>query len=108
MRNAYLHRVRTEKAHRLVSLDAVGDLAGAKPVEVPEIGSEQLQQALSELPEGFRTPVILFYFEDMSYRDIAEQMDLPIGTVMSRLARAKAHLKDRLVSSGSREVTREL
>jgi len=111
LRNAYLHRVRTEKGHRLVSLDAVGDLEGAKPIEVPEIGSEQLQQALSELPEGFRTPVILFYFEEMSYRDIAEQMDLPIGTVMSRLARGKAHLKDRLVpsaSSASGEVTRGL
>ena len=40
--------------------------------------------------------MILFYFEDFSYRDIAEQMDLPIGTVMSRLARAKAHLRARL------------
>ena len=97
LRNAYLHRLRTEKTHRPVSLDAIGDLVAAPPAEVPEIGSEQLQQALSELPEEFRTPVILFYFEEMSYRDIAEQMDLPIGTVMSRLARAKAHLKDRLV-----------
>jgi RNA polymerase sigma-70 factor (ECF subfamily) len=40
--------------------------------------------------------VILFYFEEFSYRDIAEQMGLPIGTVMSRLARAKAHLRNRL------------
>jgi RNA polymerase sigma-70 factor (ECF subfamily) len=52
---------------------------------------------LRELPEVFRTPIILYYFEDFSYRDIAEQMDLPIGTVMSRLARAKAHLRSRLL-----------
>ena len=56
-----------------------------------------MQQALDELPEVFRTPIILYYFEDFSYRDIAEQMDLPIGTVMSRLARAKAHLRARLL-----------
>jgi RNA polymerase sigma-70 factor (ECF subfamily) len=99
LRNAYLHRARSDRAHRQVSLDAVGDLPDDLPPEVPEIGSEQLQGALNELPEGFRTPVILFYFEDMSYRDIAEQMDLPIGTVMSRLARAKAHLRERLVPS---------
>ena len=40
---------------------------------------------------------MLYYFEEMSYRDIAEQMELPIGTVMSRLARAKTHLRERLV-----------
>ena len=62
---------------------------------------QRLQQVLNELPEEFRTPVILFYFDDFSYRDIAEQMDLPIGTVMSRLARAKAHLRARLVAARS-------
>src|SRR5262249_26133374 len=67
LRNAYLHRARSDRAHRQVSLDAVGDLPDDLPPEVPEIGSEQLQGALNELPEGFRTPVILFYFEDMSY-----------------------------------------
>jgi RNA polymerase sigma-70 factor (ECF subfamily) len=41
--------------------------------------------------------VILYYFEEFSYRDIAEQMDLPLGTVMSRLARAKAYLRERLI-----------
>jgi RNA polymerase sigma-70 factor (ECF subfamily) len=56
-----------------------------------------LQQALNELPEPFRTPLILYYFEEFSYRDIAAQMDVALGTVMSRLARAKAHLRARLL-----------
>ena len=60
-----------------------------------------MQQALDELEEGFRTPLILFYFEEFSYRDIAEQMDLPIGTVMSRLARAKAYLRAKLSPNGT-------
>lgn len=96
LRNAYLHRARTEKGHKPVSLDLVGEVPGRPPPDTPEVDGDQLQAALNDLAEGFRTPVILFYFEDMSYRDIAEQMDLPIGTVMSRLARAKAHLRDRL------------
>ena len=111
LRNAYLHRARSDRAHRQLPLDAVGDLPGAPPPDVPEVEPERLQLALNELPEGFRTPVILFYFEDMSYRDIAEQMDLPIGTVMSRLARAKTHLRDRLIpaaAQGAGEVTRGL
>jgi RNA polymerase sigma-70 factor (ECF subfamily) len=97
LRNAYLHRARADKHHACLPLDAVGDVPGPEAGPLPDIDPEQLQQALGELPEVFRTPVILYYFEDFSYRDIAEQMELPIGTVMSRLARAKAHLRARLL-----------
>jgi RNA polymerase sigma-70 factor (ECF subfamily) len=78
-------------------LDEVGDLAEPLPEPLPPVDPERLQEALNELPEVFRTPIILYYFEEFSYRDIADQMDLPIGTVMSRLARAKAHLRGRLL-----------
>ena len=104
LRNLYLHKVRDEKRHRVVTLDAVGDLAGREAEDPPEIDPARLQQALDELEEGFRTPLILFYFEEFSYRDIAEQMDLPIGTVMSRLARAKGYLRARLCAKSSTEV----
>jgi RNA polymerase sigma-70 factor (ECF subfamily) len=53
------------------------------------------------MPEIYRSPIVLYYFEDFSYRDIAEQMDLAIGTVMSRLARAKAMLRGRLAPAGA-------
>jgi RNA polymerase sigma-70 factor, ECF subfamily len=98
LRNAYLHRVRAARQQPCVSLDGVGDVPEPSPENLPEIDQEQLQQALQELPEVFRSPIILYYFEDFSYRDIAEQMDLPLGTVMSRLARAKAYLRVRLLS----------
>lgn len=104
LRNAYLHRVRDEKRKRLVPLDNAGELAnrnGDVP-DLPDIDPAKVQAALDDLDESFRTPLILYYFEDFSYRDIAEQMDLPIGTVMSRLARAKSHLRGKLASgSGS-------
>lgn len=96
LRNAYLHRRRSNSHHKEVALDAIGDLAGPPADPLPNVDPDQLQAALNDLPEAFRTPVILFYFEEFSYRDIAEQMDVPIGTVMSRLARAKAHLRSRL------------
>lgn len=98
LRNTYLHRVRDRKHLPMVSLDGLGDVAEPLPELLPEVEPEQLQQALNELPEGFRTPIILYYFEDFSYRAIAEQMDLPLGTVMSRLSRAKAYLRARLLS----------
>jgi RNA polymerase sigma-70 factor (ECF subfamily) len=112
LRNAYLHRVRADKHEHRVPLDGVGDLPERLPDPLPDVDPQRLQQALSELPETFRTPIILYYFEDFSYRDIAEQMELPLGTVMSRLARAKAHLRCRLfppepavVGNGSRRAT---
>ena len=96
LRTSYLHWLRSQKQHPCLSLDGVGDVAGPGPDEPPDIDPERLQQALNELPEEFRTPIILFYFSDFSYRDIAEQMDLPLGTVMSRLSRAKGFLRARL------------
>lgn len=70
----------------------------------PEVDSEveaiadadALQTALNELSEEYRTPLILFYFEDFSYKQIAEMLEIPIGTVMSRLSRGKAHLRERM------------
>lgn len=67
-----------------------------EPPPPATIDSEDLQQALNELPEEFRTPVILFYFQSLSYKEIAATLEIPLGTVMSRLARAKAHLRTRL------------
>jgi RNA polymerase sigma-70 factor (ECF subfamily) len=97
LRNEYLHRVRAQRNHPCLSLDDMSDVPGRLPEPLPPVDPEQLQQALNELPELFRTPIILYYFDDFSYRDIAEQMDLPMGTVMSRLARAKAFLRTRLL-----------
>ena len=106
LRNAYLHRVRDEKRHRIVPLDAVGELPerAANGTAMPDIDPAALQLALNELDESFRTPIILYYFEEFSYRDIAEQMELPIGTVMSRLARAKAYLRTALSKMSGKDV----
>jgi RNA polymerase sigma-70 factor (ECF subfamily) len=95
LRNGYLHRLRASQHPRMLTLEEIHDFP-EPPESLPEVEPEKLQQALNDLPEVFRTPVIMFYFEEFSYRDIAEQMEVPIGTVMSRLARAKAFLRDRL------------
>lgn len=98
LRNLYLHRARDGSRHPTVSLNAVGDIPENAAEPGLDIDPAVLQQSLNELEEGFRTPLILFYFEEFSYRDIADHMELPIGTVMSRLARAKAFLRHRLTS----------
>ncbi len=62
-----------------------------------------LQQALEELPLEFREVIILRELEGMSYKEIANLADIPIGTVMSRLARARERLQHRLTGSVEKE-----
>jgi RNA polymerase sigma-70 factor (ECF subfamily) len=62
-----------------------------------KVDSEEIQKALNVLPEKFKSPLILYYMEDMTYQEISTYLDLPIGTVMSRLARAKKHLKKEML-----------
>ncbi len=98
LRNGYLHKVRANKASKTVSLDEVGEVPDRLDWDELTVDAGQLQAALNDLPEPYRTPLILFYFEEFSYRDIAEQLETPMGTVMSRLARAKEFLRGRLAS----------
>ncbi len=67
-----------------------------------QIDGERLQQAMNQLPSAWRVVLTMYYFEQSSYRQIAAQLGLPIGTVMSRLARAKRKLRDLLTARSSR------
>lgn len=58
---------------------------------------DDVKQALEELPEQFRLPVLLADVEEFSYKEIAEMLDIPIGTVMSRLHRGRKAMQQALV-----------
>ena len=65
--------------------------------------SETLGRALEELPEEFREIVVMRELEGMAYKEIAEVAGVPIGTVMSRLARARKRLQQALTSPPRKE-----
>jgi RNA polymerase sigma-70 factor (ECF subfamily) len=66
------------------------DLAG------PEAGGRDIERALATLVDEQRAALLLVVLEGLSYREVAEVQGVPIGTVMSRLARARAHIKSYL------------
>jgi RNA polymerase sigma-70 factor (ECF subfamily) len=97
VRNTFLKKIRSSGTASTLSLERVVEPADGMVVEDSLIHQE-LQAILNELPEEFRTPLVLYYFEEFTYKQIAQQMEIPIGTVMSRLARAKKHLRHRLTT----------
>jgi len=58
---------------------------------------DEVKAALEDLPDNFRLPVLLADVQDFSYKEIAEILDIPIGTVMSRLHRGRKAMQKRLV-----------
>jgi RNA polymerase sigma-70 factor (ECF subfamily) len=68
----------------------------AEAAVIESLPDEDVQEALSSLPEQFRMAVLLADVEGFSYKEIAEIMDVPIGTVMSRLHRGRKALEKRL------------
>lgn len=85
--------------------DEISDAENRLPVVEPEairaLESQDVMAALAEIDEVFRTPLMLFYLEDHSYQEIAEILDVPPGTVMSRLWRGKEQLRAKLADTPS-------
>jgi RNA polymerase sigma-70 factor (ECF subfamily) len=71
-------------------------LASAEQAALDQLGDVEVKQALAELPEDFRMAVYLSDVEGFAYKEIAEIMDTPVGTVMSRLHRGRKLLREKL------------
>lgn len=69
-----------------------------QPADQNRLDAKTATEALMQLEEDLRAPLALFYLESCSYKNIAEMLDLPVGTVMSRLHRGKARLYEILTS----------
>ncbi len=90
----YLANWRRRSRVELVDIDTVSeDVVGPRHDVIRKLDAQVILDAFAKLSEPFRQPLILFYVEDMPYREIAEVLDIPIGTVMSRLSRGKRELK---------------
>ncbi|HZF01996.1 MAG TPA: RNA polymerase sigma factor [Methylomirabilota bacterium] len=75
---------------------AAAELPTVSPASVNRLDAAQLFDALAQLDEIYRGPVALFYLQDYSYNEIAEILDVPLGTVKSRLTRGLSRLHQML------------
>jgi RNA polymerase sigma-70 factor (ECF subfamily) len=103
LRNTFLTSRTALRATKTVPLDAEDDGPElAVESDTPETiliersNSHLLQSAIDELPVQFREVILLCEVEEMSYQEIAETISVPIGTVMSRLSRARKRLRESL------------
>jgi RNA polymerase sigma-70 factor (ECF subfamily) len=94
----FLSRRRHEVGFPKVELDDVPEKEMSISPNMNAFDSATVLQALGEVDEPFRAPLTLFYLEQFSYQEIAYMLDVPIGTVMSRLSRGKALLRQRLLA----------
>ena len=104
VRNCYLTAAMERRKRVLVPITETGEagldtlISDSEDPETVAIGTDharKLDRAIAQLPEEYREALILREMEDMSYRDIATVTGVPIGTVMSRLARARDALKEK-------------
>ncbi len=98
----HLSQIRQNKRFELVEFNP--EIHGEDITEetnLPVVDSATLMSALHEMEACYREPLVLFYLNEMPYKEIATVLDIPIGTVMSRLSRGKDILRQRIQKSAS-------
>lgn len=116
LRNIWLNELRHQRAGpKIAELDADENLADVSvttsedpyDLYVRKLQRERVRAAIQQLPPEFREIIILREYEELSYGEIANILQCPLGTVMSRLARARSKLGTLLSISGERLPTIE-
>lgn len=104
LRNNFLKNCQKNKARqRLAETDYIEFLKqhirqkDAEELLVDDSSTQVMKTAIKKLPVKYREVLMLYYMDDMLYKDIAKTLDIPIGTVMSRLTRAREGLKTSLL-----------
>jgi RNA polymerase sigma-70 factor (ECF subfamily) len=115
LRNNFLSSCSKLERRMTVAMDSEEDGPElAVDTETPEtilmnrFNSQLVQRAIEDLPVHYREALLLCEVEEMSYQEIAEILTIPMGTVMSRLARARKAVRESLLSAPGASLSRDL
>lgn len=105
LRNLFLRSIEKNKTRSEIEFDSVCEkLTDWEHPESEFLRAEvkgSIHKILDKLDEKPKNALVLFYFKGLSYKEISESLNIPIGTVMSRIARTKVYLKRELLRSES-------
>jgi RNA polymerase sigma-70 factor (ECF subfamily) len=95
MHNLYISRVRQRRIRgQTESLDTIAESAvGVDASQETQVQTRQVMAVVERLPVDLRSVLLLVTVEDLSYAEVARVLDIPIGTVMSRLSRARERIR---------------
>jgi RNA polymerase sigma factor (sigma-70 family) len=115
LRNTFLSSCSKLEQRMTVVMDSEEDFpefsttsATPESLLIQHSGNDAVRCAIEQLPVIFREVILLCDVEDASYREIAEILSIPIGTVMSRLARARKAVRESLLSTSDASLSRNL
>ena len=97
MHNHFIDRLRAQRSR---PEDSAGDDLPERPQQADALEVRDLDRLLQRLPPEQREVLLLISVEEMSYQEVAQITGVPLGTVMSRLSRARARLRDEMASQG--------
>jgi RNA polymerase sigma-70 factor (ECF subfamily) len=105
LRNLFLKDLQKNKKRIDVAYDSVSNtISGKVNIEEELLKMEvarNLRTVLNKLDERLKAPIVMFYFDRLSYKEIAKSLNLPMGTVMSRIARGKVYIRRELDRTGN-------
>lgn len=103
----FLHLRRRETDHPHTTLEfSEASLPHISVDHATSIDAKTLLTVLQTLDVHFKAPLVLFYLDQLSYKEIASTLEVPIGTVMSRLARGRQMLRQRLEQKRGQDINK--
>ncbi len=96
LRREFLETVRKGKRFSDEPLEAEASEGACDPTQADAVDAATIMAMVNDLALEYREPLLLFYLRGFSYAEMAEVLEIPIGTVMSRLSRGKAQLREKI------------
>ncbi|MBB3302558.1 RNA polymerase sigma-70 factor (ECF subfamily) [Rhizobium sp. BK077] len=92
MRNTFCSKFKISKREQVGGIDDFAAWASSQPSQIWELRGRELEVAISALPTNYRTAIVLVFVQGVSYETAADRCGVPIGTIKSRINRARYHL----------------